>query len=98
MSTPPLGPNPLDPNQTTPNQTTPNPFPQAPAAGSSATGGSRRLSRSRSDRMLGGVCGGLAQYFGIDATLVRIAFVVSVILPGPQVLLYLLLWLVIPQD
>lgn len=57
----------------------------------------KRLLRNTSDRWIGGVCSGLADYFGIDATLVRILFVASILLPGPQVLLYLVLWLVIPQ-
>lgn len=56
----------------------------------------KRLTRSTSDRMLGGVAGGLAEYFGVSSTAVRVAFVVSIVLPGPQLLLYLLLWLVIP--
>ncbi|GAA3957121.1 hypothetical protein GCM10022231_15320 [Gordonia caeni] len=86
-----------DPNPFTPDAA-PSPAASPPAGPAAAEGAGRRLTRSRSDRMLGGVCGGLARYFGIDATWVRIAFVVSVILPGPQVLLYLLLWLVIPQD
>lgn len=68
-----------------------------PGAPSPAPAG-KRLTRSREDKMLGGVCGGLGRYFGVDPTWVRIAFVVSILLPGPQVLLYLLLWLVIPQD
>ncbi len=67
----------------------------APAAPTAPT--ARKLTRSRTDKMLGGVCGGIAEYFGIDATWVRIAFVVSVVLPGPQLILYLLLWLIIPQ-
>lgn len=57
----------------------------------------KRLLRNTSDRWIGGVCSGLADYFGIDATLVRILFVASILLPGPQLLLYLVLWLVIPQ-
>ncbi|ALG85417.1 PspC domain-containing protein [Gordonia phthalatica] len=57
----------------------------------------KRLTRSSTDRMLGGVAGGLAEYFGVDSTWVRIAFAASIILPGPQVLLYLILWLVIPK-
>lgn len=57
----------------------------------------KRLLRNTSDRWIGGVCSGLADYFGIDATLVRILFVASIVLPGPQLLLYLVLWLVIPQ-
>lgn len=57
----------------------------------------KKLTRSATDRMLGGVAGGLAEYFGVDSTWVRIAFAASIILPGPQVLLYLILWLVIPK-
>lgn len=58
----------------------------------------RRLTRSRSDAWIGGVCGGIAQRYGWDPTLIRVLFVASILLPGPQVLLYLLLWIVIPRD
>ena len=57
----------------------------------------RRLARSSSDRWLGGVCGGLAEYFGWDAAWVRIAFIASCLLPGPQVLIYLALWIIMPR-
>ena len=57
--------------------------------------GAKRLVRS-DDRWIGGVAGGVANYFGVDPTLVRILFVASLLLPGPQVLLYLILWLVSP--
>jgi phage shock protein PspC (stress-responsive transcriptional regulator) len=53
------------------------------------------LRRSSSDRMLGGVCGGLAEYSGIDALLWRVGFVAVAIL-GPGVPIYLLLWLLMP--
>ena len=56
-----------------------------------------RLARSVSDRMIGGVCGGLARYFGIDATIVRLVFVLAV-LSGLSPLIYVILWIVIPQD
>jgi phage shock protein PspC (stress-responsive transcriptional regulator) len=56
------------------------------------------LSRPRSGRMIAGVCAGLARRFGISTTLVRVLFVVSVVLPGPQLLVYLVLWLVIPSE
>ncbi|NDK91355.1 PspC domain-containing protein [Gordonia desulfuricans] len=58
----------------------------------------RRLTRSRTDAWLGGVCGGIAARYGWDASLVRALFVASILLPGPQVLLYLVLWLVIPRE
>jgi phage shock protein PspC (stress-responsive transcriptional regulator) len=58
----------------------------------------KRLYRSRSSRLLGGVCGGIAEYFGWDPTLVRLAFVASLLLPGPQLLLYLVAWIAIPYE
>ena len=56
-----------------------------------------RLMRSQSDRMIGGVCGGLAEYFGIDSAIVRLIFVVAV-LSGVSPLVYLVLWIVIPEE
>lgn len=49
----------------------------------------RPLRRSRHDRMVAGVLGGLAQTYGWDATLLRVLFVASILLPGPQVLAYI---------
>jgi phage shock protein PspC (stress-responsive transcriptional regulator) len=48
--------------------------------------------------VIAGVCAGLARRFGWDVTLVRVLAVVSILLPGPQVIVYLVMWLVIPQD
>ncbi|CAM3885319.1 PspC domain-containing protein [Corynebacterium frankenforstense] len=59
---------------------------------------SRRLHRSITDRWIGGVCGGIAETYGWDPGLVRLLFVASVLLPGPQVIFYLLAWLIMPQD
>ncbi|MFA9430368.1 PspC domain-containing protein [Egicoccus sp. AB-alg2] len=58
----------------------------------------RRLYRSRTDRVIGGVCGGLAAYFDVDPTLVRVLAVVSLVLPGPQILAYLVAWIVMPEE
>src|SRR5687767_14549885 len=55
-----------------------------------------KLYRSRSDRVLGGVCGGLGQYLGIDPGWVRLFFVLLALGHGAGVLIYLLLWIVIP--
>ena len=57
-----------------------------------------RILRSRTDRMIGGVCGGLARYLGVDATLVRLIFVLIAVAPGPGVLIYLVLWILIPPE
>jgi phage shock protein C len=60
----------------------------------------RRLQRSTTDRKIAGVCGGLAEYFAVDSTLVRIAAVVLSIYPGAiicGVLVYLIAWFVMPS-
>jgi phage shock protein C len=57
----------------------------------------KRLYRSRIDRMIGGVAGGLADYFDIDPTLVRVLFVVSIFIGGGGILAYIILWIVVPE-
>lgn len=59
----------------------------------------KKLYRSKSDRMVAGVCGGLAEYFNIDPVIVRIiAFIL--LLPGglPGLLPYIVLWIVVPEE
>ena len=56
------------------------------------------LTRPKSGRVIAGVCAGLARRFDVSKTLVRVLFVLSCILPGPQVLLYVALWIVIPSE
>ena len=58
----------------------------------------RKLYRSSRESMLGGVCGGLAQYLGADVTLVRIFFVLVALAAGTGLLLYLALWIIVPLD
>jgi phage shock protein PspC (stress-responsive transcriptional regulator) len=58
----------------------------------------RRLAKSRSDRMIDGVCGGVAAYFGLDATLVRIAWVLLTLLGGSGLLLYIAAMILMPKD
>ncbi len=57
----------------------------------------KRLCLSRVNRKIGGVCGGIAEYFGIDATLVRVITLVLIFAVGSGLLLYLLAWLIIPN-
>ncbi|MBV6422221.1 MAG: hypothetical protein DAHOPDDO_03514 [Ignavibacteriaceae bacterium] len=57
----------------------------------------KKLYRSTNDKMLGGVAGGLAEYFGIDSTLVRVLFIVIVFLGGGGIIAYIILWIVVPQ-
>ena len=59
---------------------------------------SKRLYRTREGRILAGVCSGIASYFGIDATLVRLAFAVFTIFGGAGILVYLVAWIVIPEE
>ena len=56
------------------------------------------LYRPRSDRVIAGVCSGIARRFGIDPTIVRVIFVASLLLPGPQILIYLAGWILIPEE
>jgi phage shock protein C len=64
----------------------------------SAMAETRKLYRSRTDRKLAGVCGGLAQYFNIDATLLRVLFVVLALLGGPGLVIYLLMWILVREE
>ncbi len=59
----------------------------------------RQLRRSRTNRRIAGVCGGLGAYFGINPTLIRILFVLLG-LPGgaPGILIYVILWLAMPEE
>lgn len=58
----------------------------------------RRLCLSSTDKKISGVCGGFARYFGIDATLVRIAYAALVLFGGTGILLYIICALVMPND
>jgi phage shock protein PspC (stress-responsive transcriptional regulator) len=56
------------------------------------------LRRPRTGRVIGGVCAALAARFGWDVTLVRVLAVLSLFLPGPQLIFYLIAWIVIPTE
>ena len=56
-----------------------------------------QLMRSETDRVIAGVAGGVAQRFGLNSTLVRLAWVVSVFFGGFSILLYLILWIALPK-
>ena len=58
----------------------------------------RKLVRPRNGRWIAGVCAGIADRFGLSRTVVRLLFVLSVILPGPQIVIYALLWILIPSE
>lgn len=60
--------------------------------------GRRALVRPRRGKVIAGVAAGLAQRYGLSPTLVRVLFVVSLLLPGPQILAYLALWIIMPKE
>jgi phage shock protein PspC (stress-responsive transcriptional regulator) len=57
-----------------------------------------RLTRPRNDRWIAGVCAGLARRFGWSTGMVRLLFLLSCLLPGPQVLIYIVLWVLMPNE
>jgi phage shock protein C len=62
------------------------------------TADKKKLYRSRTDRFLGGVCGGLGEYFDIDTTVIRLAFVAMALLGGHGILVYLIALILIPLE
>jgi phage shock protein C len=63
---------------------------------SPATGASKRLMRSSTDKKIGGVCAGLADYFDIDPTIVRVVWLLLFLCAGTGLLAYVILWIVLP--
>jgi phage shock protein C len=55
-----------------------------------------RLYRSNESKMIAGVCGGLAEFFGLDPTLVRLLFVLLALMGGHGLLIYIILWIIVP--
>lgn len=58
----------------------------------------KKMQRSATDKKLGGVCAGIAAYLGIDITIVRVAFVIGTFAWGATLLLYVILWMVMPEE
>ena len=57
----------------------------------------KKLYRSTTDKMLGGIAGGLAEYFDIDSTLIRVLFILTVFLGGGGIIAYIILWIIVPE-
>ena len=73
--------------------------PEVPAAGEEKGGAmERKLFRSRSDRMIAGVCGGLGEYLGLDPVWLRLFFVLMVFASGIGLWAYLILWIIVPEE
>jgi phage shock protein C len=58
----------------------------------------KKLYRSRREKMIAGVCGGLAQYFGMDPVITRLIFVLFFFLGGSALLAYVIMWIVVPLE
>lgn len=58
----------------------------------------KKLRLSQTDKKIGGVCGGLAKFLGIDSTAVRVAMALLVLVGGMSLLVYLIMWLIIPDE
>jgi phage shock protein PspC (stress-responsive transcriptional regulator) len=89
MDAPPVDPPPVDPTDPDPLDPGPPPVASAPPP--------RRLTRRTDERLLGGVAGGVAEYLGVDVTLVRLAFIVTACFGGVGVIAYVVGWIVLPE-
>ncbi|HEX3202400.1 MAG TPA: PspC domain-containing protein [Actinomycetes bacterium] len=58
----------------------------------------RKLYRSKTNRQLAGVCGGLAEYFNLDVTLIRVLFVLLAVLGGSGLVIYVAMWIIVPKQ
>lgn len=58
----------------------------------------KKIYRSKSQRILGGVCGGIAEYFGVDPTIVRLGWILLSLFWGVGIIMYILAWIVIPEQ
>lgn len=58
----------------------------------------KRLYRSRTDRQIAGVCSGLAEYFDLDPSIVRLIFLLMTVMGGPGLILYIVLAIVVPEE
>jgi len=58
----------------------------------------KKLYRSTTDRRIGGVCGGLAEYFNIDPTLMRVLFLLGLLFVGGTFWVYLVMWIIVPEQ
>lgn len=62
-----------------------------------STSSSWQIPRSRNHRVVAGVIGGFAEHFGVNVLLLRLLFLLSTLLPGPQLALYLIAWVIMPN-
>jgi phage shock protein C len=70
--------------------------PASPPPAPPAYAAPKRLVRSSNDQKIAGVCAGVADYFDIDTTLVRILWLLATLVPGPNIIAYVIMWIVVP--
>ena len=58
----------------------------------------RKLYSSKTNRQVAGVCGGLAEYFNLDVTLIRVLFVLLAVLGGSGLVIYVAMWIIVPKE
>ncbi len=58
----------------------------------------KKLRRSKNDAMIAGVAGGIAEYLNVDPILIRLAFVLTAFLGGPGILIYIIMWIIMPES
>ncbi|MET9018725.1 PspC domain-containing protein [Actinopolymorpha sp. NPDC004070] len=58
----------------------------------------KKLVRTRDERMIAGVCGGIARYAGLDPVIIRLALAASILLGGAGVVLYIAAWIIVPEE
>lgn len=73
-------------------------YPIAPRDSSGQAGVMAELKRPKSGRVIAGVCAAIANRYGWSATAVRLVFILSCLLPGPQFLIYIALWIFVPAE
>jgi phage shock protein PspC (stress-responsive transcriptional regulator) len=72
------------------------PVAAAASANAAQSGGRKRLVRSSTDKKIGGVCGGLADYFDLDPTIIRIVWLLAILFAGTGLIAYAVLWIALP--
>jgi len=58
----------------------------------------KRLYRSNENRMIAGVCGGIAEYFKLDPTVVRLLWIILIFMGGTGILAYIIAWIIVPEN
>jgi phage shock protein C len=58
----------------------------------------KKFYRSKEDKVIAGICGGIGEYFGIDSTLVRLIWIIIILAGGAGIIAYIIAWLIVPEN